>query len=439
MQSLKEKIGEDVFARIEAGAEKEVALAMKMPLADQWRQKKYYRPRFVLPEFLEEMSHFQKLNFNFSPVDIFVILFRAKILFAVQNEDEFSHRNGQSSISTDVPYFFRWAERGGSIDQVISKHFEQLRQGLIERTLLVEISHFVNNPFNQGEPRLNSFFEELALKIDLRISPFLDEDTLIEKHKSLEPNRRNYVIENAKQYFNAPSIGFSMEGSLYHSYFYASAQLRIFLNLLRIAGFVHAGQIDVGFEVKPIMAPTSPTFLGDRSSGGYVWDEDKKKPWEKIPDGVLFRSFGFRGISNMYLDTRTFGGIEKFFCDNQTIIGAMKNPWDPENLRQIEPVLDILSSATQITDMGAKILLLYCALEHLFVPININSDNKKYVVGGIYAIDSGLLPWFERLYKLRCDYAHKGYVSEPDKALEIVFESMRNICHLLSTKFRKVS
>jgi hypothetical protein len=74
-----------------------------------------------------------------------------------------------------------------------------------------------------------------------------------------------------------------------------------------------------------------------------------------------------------------------------------------------------LSSATQIPEVGAKILPIYCCLEHLFVPANVRRDNKKYIVGGINALRSDLLPWFDRLYDLRNGYAHKGFVLKTQK------------------------
>lgn len=59
---------------------------------------------------------------------------------------------------------------------------------------------------------------------------------------------------------------------------------------------------------------------------------------------------------------------------------------------------------TQIPDDGAKLLLLYCCLKHLFVPEGYTRDNKKYIVGGINAVRPDLLKWFEELYKRRCTY-----------------------------------
>jgi hypothetical protein len=107
-------------------------------------------------------------------------------------------------------------------------------------------------------------------------------------------------------------------------------------------------------------------------------------------------------------------------------------------LRDIQPTLDILSSATQAPDVGAKLLLIYCCLEHLFVPSRIAGDNKKYILVGINAVSSELIPWFDRLYKLRCSYAHKGYVVHDNQIWPFMRESMMNVLSLLVAKLRDV-
>ena len=136
----------------------------------------------------------------------------------------------------------------------------------------------------------------------------------------------------------------------------------------------------------------------------------------------------------MWLDERAFNTIDKFFTENIIIFKYLKNPWISQNLNDIAPSLDILSSATQVPDLGAKILLIYCCLEHLFVPSDMKFDNKKYVVGGIHALDRDLLHWFYRFYDLRCEYAHKGFIIKDDQLLKLVSESMKNVLALLIKK-----
>ncbi len=120
--------------------------------------------------------------------------------------------------------------------------------------------------------------------------------------------------------------------------------------------------------------------------------------------------------------------------DHRKIFERLKNPWGAKSTRDIAPILDILSSATQIPDVGAKILLIYCCLEHLFVPKNAKSDNRKYIIGGMNALAPELLSWFDRLYYLRCDYAHKGSVLRDDTTMGLIMESMRNAMTLLIAK-----
>ena len=136
----------------------------------------------------------------------------------------------------------------------------------------------------------------------------------------------------------------------------------------------------------------------------------------------------------MLLQTSLFGSIEKVVLENKKIFDSLQNPWESKNLNDIAPTLDILSSVTQVADLGAKILLLYCCLEHLFVPKNIDSDNKKYIVGGINALKKDLLPWFNKLYKLRCTYAHKGFVLKDDQIIGLIIESVKNVITLLIAK-----
>ena len=181
-------------------------------------------------------------------------------------------------------------------------------------------------------------------------------------------------------------------------------------------------------------APTYPVFLGTRSQGSLQWSEDKKESWEKIPDGCLFLSFGYRGLSNVWLDKRAYPRIEKFFLEHKGVFSCLKNPWNAKGITDVAPSLDILSSATQIPDLGAKILLIYCCLEHLFAPKNAKTGNTKYIVGGMNALATNLLPWFARLYDLRCAYAHKGFVLKDDKTMAMVSESIQNAMTLLVAK-----
>lgn len=203
--------------------------------------------------------------------------------------------------------------------------------------------------------------------------------------------------------------------------------------MLRIACFINPGQIEFSLDAK-MEPPTFPVFLGRLAQGAYQWQEDKKESWEKLPDGSLFRSWGFRGLSNMWLDQRNSPAIKQFMLDQKRIFVHLRNPWSDKSARDVAPVLDILSSATQIPDLGAKLLLIYCCLEHLFVPSQAGAENSKYIIGGLNALKPGLARWFQDLYNQRCEYAHKGFALRTDRTLALIRDSMKNVMALLAAK-----
>jgi hypothetical protein len=261
---------------------------------------------------------------------------------------------------------------------------------------------------------------------------FIDDD-LTEKHKTREPGLVSYERESAKEFFSAPSLGYTATGTSNYCFWHGAVWLRTFLNMLRVAGFVNPGQIEFSLNAK-MEPPTFPVFLGRHAQGSYQWQEDQKEPWQKLPDGCLFRSWGFRSLSNMWLDHRNYAGIKEFMLKHQSILEHLKSPWGDSSTREVAPVLDILSSATQIPDLGAKLLLIYCCLEHLFVPSQAGSENSKYIVGGLNALKPRLSTWFTDLYKQRNEYAHRGFVLPTQKTLALIRDSVSNIMALLDAK-----
>lgn len=425
---LREKIGDDIYNSLEKEAEKEVALSLQMPLAD-----KYYQQRFLLNELLSQCKVFEEETLKISPLEIVRILFKAKLLFASKSEEEYKRRSGGRSLFNESPFVFNWQERGVDIDEVVSEHLRRLENSVTKRTLLTEINGFNSHT---SDPRV--FFENLFRTLNMPFVCFFNDEKLLEEHKKLETRLQSYTLEKAKEFFRSPSIGFQKEGSRGYVYWYAATWLRTFLNMLRIAGFLFRPQIDFGRSDVEFIAPAAPVFLEDHAQGGYCWEEDTKRPWEKIPDGCLFLSFGYRGIAKMWLDERSYGQIEKLFLDNRIILDSLINPWTPQAINDIAPAIDILSSTTQTPDLGAKILQIYCCLEHLFVPKNKQRDNYKYIIGGINALRPALLNWFENnLYSTRCDYAHRGFVIRDNKTLSLVFESMKNVIALLTAKLKQ--
>lgn len=136
----------------------------------------------------------------------------------------------------------------------------------------------------------------------------------------------------------------------------------------------------------------------------------------------------------MWMDIRNFRLIQEFVFYNEYIFKSIKNPWNTINQKSITPTLDILNSAISSTDIGAKILLIYCCLEHLFVHKSIKINNKEIIVEGITSLDSQFLSWFDKLYDYRCDYAHKGYIKRDETTIEFIKKSIENIFMLLKLK-----
>jgi hypothetical protein len=432
LDTIKTKLGNEVYLRIEAVAEKEVALAMKMQLKTKYDQENYYRPRFLPAELLNEFGLFERLGLKITPTDLVTILFKCKLLRACDSQQEYGQRAGGLFPSlVDSALVVRWSERTENLDLVIDRRLNALEAGITERILVAHVSSFTAL---SGDTGPQAFFEKLFAEVGLPFVCFFDGDHLIETHKRFDPGRISYGLDKAREFFSSPSIGFSSVGSRDYCFWHSTMWSRTFLNLLRIGAFINPGQIGFGTRDIQITAPTFPVFLGDRSSGAYKWDEDKFESWAKIPDGCLFRSFGWRGLCKPWFDRRTFPGLQAFFQSHRRIFECLKNPWNPVSIRDLAPTLDILSSATQIPDLGAKILLIYCCLEHLFVPVSTKDDNKKYILGGINALAPGLLPWFARLYNLRCDYAHKGFVLRDDDTLKLTMDSIKNAMLLLVAK-----
>lgn len=367
------------------------------------------------------------------PEDIVNILFKCKLLQAVKEKSQYNQRAGASSWVAEVNFIVPWDRKNEDLDGLIEEYFDKLKSFQTERILVTSMNSFYLDSKIQ-----QTFFDELFSKLDLPFLAYLDESTLDKKRKSLDLSYRDNNIDETKRFFSWPSIGYKCFGSDPYCRWQATHFLRTFLNLLKIAAFIYPGQREFGHSGVEIMAPQHSVFLGTGAIGAYMWDEDEKDLWAKIPDGCLFRSFGYRGISQLWLDQRNFKKIESFFLEYRIIFDSLENPWSQACIKDIIPTIDILASATQVQDLGAKVLLLYCTLEHLFVPAKEIKHNNEYILGGINALDSGLIPWYARLYQLRCNYAHKGYIRVEKNELRSFIElSFQNIIQLLVLKISK--
>lgn len=408
IEEITSKVGEEISKRLEDEANKEVSLALKMPLKNEYDEDNHYRPRPLLSNLIEECKIFEEKGIKVSPVDIVNVLFRCKALFAIDTITEYRRRVWAVSLVDENRFAVDRQLKKEGIDKVMTVYLKRLESFQSDRILISEI-----NSYNWDIEQVKVFFINLFKKINC---PYTIEEEIDEEWITL-------------------FIGYQCFGSYLYCYHHSSAKLRIFLSLLKVAGFLNPWQITYGETWVNVIAPISPVFMGTWSSWGYARGEDLRDARQKIPDWSLRRSFWYRALCRCWLDDRNFDKISSFFIKYSVMRSESLSPWDEQSIKDVAPILDILSSATQLPDLWAKILLIYCCLEHLFVPHGQKNYQKKYIVWGIKAIDSRLLEWFEKLYDLRCDYAHKWYVKN-EKALPLIFDSIKNIMDLLNIKLR---
>lgn len=399
------------YEKIENLSNVEVGKAKKMSLETDGKLE-YYRRKFLLPDEYELYSLFEKKNLKITPDDLVNILFRCRMLIECDTYMEYRQRTWWGSLYDEDNFTIAWERKAEWYEILVQAYIERAKGFLANRTLstsLTMVKTFKNIEINIPP---SEFLENIFRDLELPFSCNIDED-------------------------GNGSLGFTTFGSGIYCYWYSCQFMRSFLSILKIATFKFPGQINIwetGIEISPTI---SPVFLEEWTRGGFDWDENERAPFLKYPDGSLFRSFWHRSLSRTWLDVRNFESIKSFILDNRIIFNYLKNPWDNTSINDIAPTLDLLSSVTQAQDFGMKILLLYCSLEHLFVPKGKNTNNKEYIIGGIGALSPDLVTWFEDLYRLRNEYAHKWFISgKNSKILWFIFVSLGNIMKLLSSKLK---
>jgi hypothetical protein len=350
---LKEQIGDQLLKELQDVAQKEIARSLQMPLKNKWGGDQYFQQSFYSKDLIEYYKQFEALKIEFSPSDIVHILFKVGLLFAVNSADEYSQRAGGRSLVDPTRFALQWHEKSKGYDALLEECLDWMVQSIRERTLIVEISNF---KYQKG---IYPFIRGLSVLLEKPIQIFLNDRSLKAKLLKAEPHFKKefYTLKLAKEYFCSPSVGFTVKGTSDRAFWYAAAWSRAFLHVLRISSFAYTHQMDFGESSVKYTPPIGPVFLGEHTTGGFCWEEDRRAPWEKVPDGNLFLSYGYRGIANMQLDERNFPAIEKMFGVGKIIFDNLNNPYSEKCLRDIWPTLEILNSATQATDLGTKILL----------------------------------------------------------------------------------
>src|SRR5437667_388147 len=86
LDTIKTQIGQDRFERLEKEAEKELSLALNMPLKNQYGDKQYYRKRVLIGELFDDCQFFDEKGLGILPIDLVDAMFRGKLLFASHDE-----------------------------------------------------------------------------------------------------------------------------------------------------------------------------------------------------------------------------------------------------------------------------------------------------------------------------------------------------------------
>src|SRR6266404_4007184 len=191
-EAIKAKIGPERYSHIDKEARNEVTRAMQMPLKDEHGQDRFYRPRFLLREFLADCESFEKAKLNVLPMDILDVLFRCKLLFAAKTEHEYRQRGGGGFFWDNFGASPTWLNRAEALDALESRYIGNVEGDVRERTLLTYISSFVSKDLDVSPQQ--AFFEDLFASFEAPFVIYLDGTHLIEKHKSLQPGLRNYEL-----------------------------------------------------------------------------------------------------------------------------------------------------------------------------------------------------------------------------------------------------
>jgi len=207
LDTIKGRIGRETYSRLEDAAEKEVALAMQMPLRDQYGQEMFYEPRLLLGDLLAECEAFEQLGLKILPIDAVAVLFRCKLLRATSTEEEYRQRHGGFAHAHEFHALIRWTERTDSMDVLINRYFTKLETEIRERTLLTHINSFDSSRPDKTDQYPQGFFDDLFASLHLPFVCFFEGDPLVEKYERIEPGLLSYDLDEAKQFLCAPSFG----------------------------------------------------------------------------------------------------------------------------------------------------------------------------------------------------------------------------------------
>ena len=444
-QEIKAKTSNATWKKLEAIANREVGLALRAEIFidPSYARSKYHRLSYFFPDIFNLYSHFYISNVGVSPWEIINILFRCKLIRIVKSQGEFDARTGGGGSfvdSSDFRLTMQDAEK--EYADLITERFEILKKQTEnegEKAVIVAIWNF--DCYSEG-------MEGFTLEMEKRFPGFhflFTSQQLVDFQKRFDIGMplSNYTPENARQYLmslmgNFFAIAYVGKGGDDYVSRYALPVIKMLCDFFRIFGFIYPYQRDSGGDRDyRYDAPIGYSLIcsgSTNSHGCFLWREERKPLVDRHPDGNLFLSFGFRSIARLHLDVRTFPAYLDLFDKHKTLFNVVLKPYTGAYTNDVLPIIHLLSTASQVQDYGGKVLLLMCCLEHMYAKDGFRGI--KSITKQVELFRPDLVSWILELYRLRCEYAHNGYLSGISDLNSFAAESMKNCLELLQANIK---
>lgn len=440
---LRSKVKKSIWLRLEALANKEVGKARfaDVRIDPSYSRSKYHSIAYMFPDTVGMYAYFYGKQLKVTPWDVFNVLFRCKLAQIVGSPDEFDVRSGGGSLFSDGCSFAPTvADMKKPYDTYLIERLETLQVSADsgdDKAVIVPVWNFdcftrdIDNFADEMEKRFPGFLFLFTNARLVKLQKHLDRG-MPKAHYNVKEARR-LLLDLSGKVFGIAYVG---QGTDDYVTRYGMVTLKVICDLFRIFGFIYPYQRDSGGDREfKYEAPIGHSFITarQRSHGCFLWHEEKKPLVDRSPDGNLHISFGFRSIAKLHIDNRTYASFLAMFDESKSLTDlALYQPYSEKFTGEVLPVLHLLSTASQAQDWGTKILLIMCCLEHMYTIGRF--EGIQNIIDRMKPSTPKLTAWAEELYRLRCDYAHNGYLSGQTDLHAFVADSMKNCLELLRAK-----
>jgi len=258
LEKIKKTIGEEIFTALEKEADAEVGRNVRYPLQNKWGQDIWYSPTISsvdnVIKYTDYFYKFEELLLKISPLDIINILYRCKLIFAFQTDQEYQRKNSSIIWADEITFSISWKLKEKGVDSLIEDYFERLKT--FERTRYLVAA---TCSFDDLDSNVQHVFKKLFDDLNLPYYCFFQVPEMRKAETELV-NKYNYDDKDLQRYFGDKSFGYKEFGSSLYIYWKGIINLRNFLNLIRIKGIIYPPQVDFGQENIKILPPISPIF-----------------------------------------------------------------------------------------------------------------------------------------------------------------------------------